>query len=85
MPGAPTSAVEVTNISRHGFWYLLGSQELLLPFEHFPWFRRRTIEQLVDVQWPTAEHLYGPQLDADVSVASIRNPSAFPLISSQMG
>lgn len=43
MPGAATSAVEVTNISRHGLWLLLGDEELFLPFEHFPWFRRATI------------------------------------------
>jgi hypothetical protein len=85
MPGTPTSAVEVTNISKHGFWLLLGPEELLVPFEQFPWFRRATIEQLVDVQWPTVDHLYWPQLDADVSVASIRNPSAYPLMSRQAG
>src|SRR2546423_3143885 len=44
--GTTTSAVEVTNISKHGFWVLLGDEELLLPFEHFPWFKKATIEQL---------------------------------------
>ena len=39
MHGTIISAPEVTNISRHGFWLLLGDEELLLPFEQFPWFR----------------------------------------------
>lgn len=81
MLGIDTSVAEVTHVSKHGFWLLLGGEELLVPFEHFPWFKEATIEQLSDVQWPTANHLYWPQLDADLSVESIRDPSSFPLIS----
>jgi hypothetical protein len=28
--------IEVTNVSKHGFWLLLGDQEVFLPFEQFP-------------------------------------------------
>lgn len=45
MHGNITSAAEVTNISKHGFWLLLDEEELLLPFEQFPWFRSETVEQ----------------------------------------
>ena len=81
MPGTNTSAVEVTHVSKHGFWLLLGAEEVLLPFVNFPWFRQATIEQLSDVECPSANHLYWPQLDVDISVESIRNPQAFPLVS----
>ena len=81
MPGTVTSVAEVTHVSKHGFWLLLGTEELLVPFEHFPWFKKATIEQLSEVSWPTPNHLYWPQLDADISVESIRNPAAFPLVS----
>ena len=80
MPGTITSVAEVTHVSKHGFWLLLGSEELLVPFEQFPWFKKATIEQLSEVEWPTENHLYWPQLDADLSVESIRNPEAFPLV-----
>jgi len=80
MPGTITSAAEVTHVSKHGFWLLLGSEELLVPFEQFPWFKKATIEQLSAVEWPTENHLYWPELDADLSVESIRNPAAFPLV-----
>jgi hypothetical protein len=33
------------------------------------------------VQRPTEDHLYWPQLDIDLSVASIRDPQSFPLLS----
>ena len=80
MSGSSTLVAEVTHVSRHGFWLLLGGEELLLPFADFPWFRKASIEQLCDVQWPTPEHLYWPQLDVDLAVESIRNPGAFPLV-----
>ena len=85
MPGTVTSVAEVIHVSKHGFWLLLDGEELLVPFEHFPRFKKATIEQLSDVQWPTRNHLYWPQLDADLSVESIRDPSAFPLMSKAMG
>lgn len=81
MPGSDTSAAEVTHVSRNGFWLLLGEEELPVPFAQFPWFRQATIEQLTAVEWPSPDHLYWPALDVDLSVASIRDPSAFPLVS----
>lgn len=75
----------VTQVSKHGFWLLLDAEELLVSFEQFPWFRKASIEQLSDVQWPTPDHLDWPQLDADLSVKSIRDPSAFPLMSKLAG
>ena len=82
MPGIVTSEVEVTNISKHCFWVLLGNEELAIPFTEFPWFKDATIEQISDVQLPNANHLYWPKLDIDLSVESIRNPRNFPLVSS---
>jgi len=74
MPGTVISAPEVTHVSQHGFWLLLGNEELLLPFAQFPWFRHATIAQINTVEWPTPDHLYWPELDIDLSVASIRHP-----------
>ena len=85
MHGTVTSVAEVTHVSKHGFWLLLDSEELLVPFDQFPWFKKATIEQLSEVLWPTPDHLYWPQLDADLSVQSIRDPAAFPLVSKAAG
>ena len=81
MPGTSTFPVEVTNVSRHGLWLLVGDEELFLPFEQFPWFRDASIEKISFVERPTADHLYWSLLDIDLSVESIRNPAAFPLVS----
>ena len=85
MHGAIILEAEVTNVSKHCFWLLLGDEELAVPFAEFPWFKKATIEQLSDVQRPTQDHLYWPQLDVDLSVESIRQPEAFPLVSRLTG
>jgi hypothetical protein len=81
MPGNTTLDVEVTHVSRHGFWLLIGDEELLLPFDQFPWFRQATIDQISQVERPTAQHLYWPSLDIDLSIDAIRRPADFPLVS----
>lgn len=81
MLGSATLEAEVTNVSAHGFWLLLGTEELAVPYAQFPWFKKATIEQLLAVERPTENHLYWPQLDIDLSVESLRNPEAFPLLS----
>jgi hypothetical protein len=81
MPGVATLGAEVTNISAHGFWVLLGDEELPVPYAQFPWFKQATVAQLTAVQRPTENHLYWPELDIDLSVDSLRNPDAFPLVS----
>ena len=46
MHGTVTLGAEVTNVSTHCFWLLLGDEELAVPFTDFPWFKKATIEQL---------------------------------------
>ena len=81
MHGTAIFPAEVTHVSKHGFWILVDDEELFLPFAAFPWFRKSSIEQLCEVERPTADHLYWPVLDIDLSIRSIRDPAAFPLVS----
>lgn len=73
--------MEVTNISRHGFWLLLDDRELVVTFAHFPWFGNAAVNQLLNVERPAEDHLYWPDLDVDLSVDSIEHPERYPLIS----
>jgi hypothetical protein len=79
MPGTVTSGVEVTNISRHGFWLLLDDRELFLPFDEFPWFKEASVEAILRVERPQPHHLYWPQLDVDLALESIDHPERYPL------
>jgi hypothetical protein len=69
--GRRTSQVEVTNVSKHGFWLLIGDGERFAPFEQFPWFRDAPIGKLLNVELPSAHHLYWPELDIDIALESI--------------
>ena len=81
VPGSATSAVEVTNVSPHGFWLFIGEREYFLPFQEFPWFRDASIGAIVNVQQPSPHHLYWPDLDVDIAVESIEHPERYPLVS----
>jgi hypothetical protein len=81
MPHKRTSDVEVTNVSKHGFWLLIGDKERFVAFDQFPWFRDAPIGHLLNVELPSARHLYWPDLDVDIAVESIDHPERFPLVS----
>lgn len=82
MPGTATSNAEVTNISRHGFWILLDDRELFLPFDEFPWFRRATVEAILDLERSRPHRLRWPRLDVDLHIDAIEHPERYPLRSS---
>ncbi len=77
--GVSTTEVEVTNISKHGFWLYLGGRELFVAFNEFPWFGDAPVKKIINVRWPSHDHLYWPDLDVDLSVESIEHPERFPL------
>lgn len=79
MPGPATSTAEVTNISRHGYWVLVDERELFLPFDEFPWFKAAPVQAILRLEVPHPGHLYWPELDVDLSLASIEDPSRYPL------
>src|SRR5829696_7666892 len=80
-PGASTSQVEVTNVSPHGFWILIGEQELFAAFTDFPWFKDASIGAITRVELPSPHHLYWADLDVDLAVESLRHPERYPLVS----
>lgn len=81
MPGIGILEVEVTSISRHGFWLRLDEREIFLGFEHFPWFHDASVRQIQRVERPSPDRLRWPALDIDLAVASLQHPERFPLVS----
>jgi len=73
-------AIEVTNISRHGFWVLVDDRELFLPFDEFPWFAEVPVRAILAVERPQPHHLYWPALDVDLCLDSIARPRRYPLV-----
>ena len=79
MPGTATSEVEVTNISKHGFWIFVDEHELFLSFEDFPWFERAPVGAILQVERPSPNHLHWPEIDVDLTVDCIEHPEKYPL------
>ena len=79
--GKPTLEVEVSHVSKHGFWLLMSDAERFVPFEHFPWFQDARVGQLLNVELASPRHLYWPDLDIDLAVDSIDHPERYPLVS----
>jgi len=81
--GASTSALEVTNVSPHGFWLLWNGAEYFLAFEYFPWFREASVGAIGHVELQGEDHFYWPDLDVDLSLDIIKNPDNYPLASKE--
>ena len=77
-PGTGTSAV-VTDISPDGIWLLYGDEELFMPFDEFPWFKKASVEQILNVVEELPGTFHWPDLDIDLGRDSIRNPDHYPL------
>ena len=77
--GKNTPAVEVTNISAHGIWVLVRDKELFMSYEEFPWFKDQAVKAITNVEEPSRDHFYWPDLDVELTVDIIENPGRFPL------
>ena len=78
--GKSISGVEVTHISRHGFWLLVADREHFVDFDTNPWFKEATVGQILNVQWRHGHHLFWPALDVDLEMESLVEPGKYPLV-----
>lgn len=83
MFGSDRPRVEVTHISRNGFWLLLDDDAILVRFDDCPWFRDATIGALTDVEWPSPDRLYWPRLGMDLPMEMIRPSLELPTITAE--
>lgn len=77
--GLGTSGIEVTDISPHGIWVLAQGEEIFLPYDKFPWFKRGSVEAVLNVEEQSPGHYYWPDLDVDLGIDAMRNPDRYPL------
>lgn len=73
--------VEVSGITPHGVWLLLGDRVVFLSFKDFPWFREAPVAAVLDVERPHPHHLHWPAPDVDLALESIDHPENYPLLS----
>jgi len=79
--GKISSECEIANISPFGVWLLFGSKEYFLDHKKYPWFKKASVDDVLNVQSPKEGHLRWPTLDIDLHVDSLEHPERYPLIS----
>ena len=77
--GKNAPQVEVTNISSNGIWLWAKGKELFLAYEDFPWFKDASVKKILNVEEPSPNHFYWPDLDVDLTTEIIEHPDRFPL------
>jgi hypothetical protein len=78
--GKNISKAEVTHISTHGLWVLVGEREYLLPYSDYPWFSDAKISDLMTVKLIHGRHIRWPSLDVDIEMESLEYPDKYPLV-----
>ncbi|MCH8218482.1 MAG: DUF2442 domain-containing protein [Planctomycetes bacterium] len=82
--GTNTLDVEISNIGSLGIWICVQDTEYFMDYKDFPWFKEARVKEILDAQLLHGHHLHWPQLDIDLEIDSLENPSRYPLISSQV-
>ena len=69
----------VTQITVAGIWLKVGGEELFMPYNDFPWFKKQSIDAIGDIKEMSPGHYYWPKIDVDLTYEIIKNPHKFPL------
>jgi len=80
--GRNTLKAEVSVISEHGFWLLVGEKEYFVDFDDHPWFKSASVGAIMNVEFVCGSALVWPDLDVDLELASLEHPEDYPLVSS---
>ena len=78
--GNNTLAAEVSHISAHGLWVLVGDKEYHLGFEDYPAFGNARVTELLSVELLHSRHLRWEALDVDIELESLDDPIGYPLL-----
>ena len=71
--------VSVENITPHGIWLFVKDKEYLLSYQDYPYFKNQTFNSIQNVQLLHGYHLYWPELDIDLEIDNLENPTKYPL------
>ena len=80
MLGKSTSKAEIQDITRNGVWLFAKGREYLLAFKDYPWFKDAPVSAVYNVRLMHQSHLFWPDLDVDLDIASLENPERYPLV-----
>jgi hypothetical protein len=75
---------EISVITEHGFWLLVGEKEYFMDFDNYPWFKSASVGEIMNVGLVCGTALVWPDLDVDLELVSLEHPENYPLVSSAL-
>jgi hypothetical protein len=72
-------STEVVGVTQHGLWIHVNSQEFFLPFAEYPWFKKTSLFDLLDLKFIHNHHLRWENLDIDLELESLNNLEKYKL------
>ena len=81
MRGKDILKAEVSVISEHGFWLLVGDKEYFVDYDAYPWFKSASVDEIMNVTLVGGTALVWSDLDVDLELASLEHPENYPLVS----
>lgn len=78
--GISTSACNVTGINDLGLWVLVIDKEYFIPFSDYPGFKDSSVNQILSIRFHPPSQLHWKEIDIDIELDALSQPSSFPLI-----
>nr|WP_305890989.1 DUF2442 domain-containing protein [Methylomonas sp. WSC-7] len=50
-----------------------------MSYDNFPWLKNQSFQAICNVEEPSPNHFYWPDMDIDLTVEMIKHPERFPL------
>lgn len=76
---SPTINYSITTITDLGFWLIINDKEYFVPFKHYPAFKTAKLNEIFAVKLISPSQLHWEDMDCDIELAALENPSQFPL------
>ena len=80
MPGTNILDSSITNIEKFGFWIILIDKEYFISYNDYPQFKNATIQQIFDYTLCSPTQICWENLNVDIEVEALENPSHFTLV-----
>ncbi len=70
----------VSGITRFGVWILVNDFEYYLNYTDYPWFKKATVDQILNLKFKHNHHLLWPDIDVEIELESLMHKEKYPLV-----
>ncbi|MDR1964491.1 MAG: DUF2442 domain-containing protein [Planctomycetaceae bacterium] len=77
--GTDTLTNSVTSITQTGFWFLYEDREYFVPFSDYPIFKSCPVDTIFNPEFIAPNQVRWSEIDVDIEMDALENPSHFPL------